>query len=150
MSFHACLSAFILGTMFHYLMRKDPAEEALGMLLQEVGMFAGNWSLPTRLKTKLSDFIKFQHHKAGDSLISSLVVFPSFRLAHPLYPLTALLVPPFFLFEDFFGRSKREMRNFLQESSSYAYTSTTGLVYIHLHSTKVHGNSGDEFRRARS
>jgi len=63
MSFHACLSAFILGTMFHYLMRKDPAQEALDTLLQEVNMFAGNWSIPMRLQTKLSDFIKFQHHK---------------------------------------------------------------------------------------
>ena len=63
MSFHACLSAFILGTMFHYLMRKDPAQEALFMLVQEVDIFAGNWSLPARLRTKLLDFIKFQHHK---------------------------------------------------------------------------------------
>ena len=36
MAFHACLSAFILGTMFHYLMRKDPAEEALQLLQHEV------------------------------------------------------------------------------------------------------------------
>jgi hypothetical protein len=36
LSSQACLSAFILGTMFHYLMRKDPAEEALNILLNEV------------------------------------------------------------------------------------------------------------------
>ena len=64
-NFHTCLSAFILGTMFHYLIRKDPAEEALSMLLREVNLFSENWSLPSRLRTKLCDFIKFQHEKVA-------------------------------------------------------------------------------------
>ena len=72
-NFHACLSAFILGTMFHYLIRKDPAEEALSMLLHEVNLFSENWSLPSRLRTKLCDFIKFQHEKVASKYPLSLV-----------------------------------------------------------------------------
>ena len=69
---HACLSAFVLGTMFHYLLRKDPAEEALTILVNEANTFARHWALPPRLRIKLLDFIQFQHKKGWSTSTFSL------------------------------------------------------------------------------
>lgn len=85
MCYHACLSAFILGTMFHHLMRKNPAEEALTQLQHDLTIFSCHWALPSRLQAKLLSFIKFQHQKGWSTSTFSLPRSMEIQVADALF-----------------------------------------------------------------
>jgi hypothetical protein len=54
------IDAYILGTLFHYLVKKDPEEEASRELLRALKVYCDERDLPTSLHEKMQAYLKFQ------------------------------------------------------------------------------------------
>lgn len=54
------LSAYILGTLFHYLVQKDPLADAHRKRIADVTEFSDSRKLAPDLKNKLIDYFNFQ------------------------------------------------------------------------------------------
>ena len=54
------IDAYILGTLFHYLVKKDPEEEASQELMRALKVYCDERDLPTSLHEKMQDYLRFQ------------------------------------------------------------------------------------------
>ena len=54
------IDAYILGTLFHYLVKKDPAEEASQELMRALKVYCEERDLPSSLYEKMQDYLRFQ------------------------------------------------------------------------------------------
>lgn len=54
------LNAYILGTLFHYLVQKDPLADAHRKRIGDVTEFADSRKLAPDLRNKLIDYFDFQ------------------------------------------------------------------------------------------
>jgi hypothetical protein len=54
------LDAYILGTLFHYLVKKDPEVEAAKALMSALDVYCHERSLPSSLHEKMRDYLRFQ------------------------------------------------------------------------------------------
>ena len=60
------IDAYILGTLFHYLVKKDPEEEASQELMRALKVYCDERDLPTSLHEKMQDYLRFQQqHSTG-------------------------------------------------------------------------------------
>ena len=60
------IDAYILGTLFHYLVKKDPEEEASQELMRALKVYCDERDLPNSLHEKMQDYLKFQQqHSTG-------------------------------------------------------------------------------------
>jgi hypothetical protein len=55
--------AYILGTLFHYLVKKDPNVEAFRKRMQRLEDYSAQRALPLQLRTKLRQYFEFQYFK---------------------------------------------------------------------------------------
>lgn len=59
-SLKVVIDAYILGTLFHYLVKKDPAEEAAQELERALKVYCSERELPSTLHKKMQDYLRFQ------------------------------------------------------------------------------------------
>eukprot|EP00899_Mesostigma_viride_P001739 jgi/Mesvir1/11566/Mv06708-RA.1 len=71
------LYSYILGTIFHYLVKKDPHEEAHRMRMRAVDHYCHTRQLPQRLRDSVSRYFEFQYHKNGEQHASVVKGLPS-------------------------------------------------------------------------
>eukprot|EP00899_Mesostigma_viride_P014746 jgi/Mesvir1/23272/Mv20978-RA.1 len=58
--------AYILGSIFHYLVRKDPSAEAHGKVMASVEAYAESRGLPPELRARMREYFTFQFSKQRD------------------------------------------------------------------------------------
>ncbi|KAK9831975.1 hypothetical protein WJX81_004730 [Elliptochloris bilobata] len=61
------MQAYILGTLFHYLVKRDPKLEAFRQLLRSVCDYCRARGLPAQLEARLLRYFRFQAAKHSDS-----------------------------------------------------------------------------------
>ncbi|KAK3285457.1 hypothetical protein CYMTET_6939 [Cymbomonas tetramitiformis] len=68
------MEAYVIGTLFHYLVKKDPDVEAFQKRLQRLEDYAAIRQLPRELTDRLEHYLKFQYSKRSSSgkIIKSL------------------------------------------------------------------------------
>lgn len=66
------IDAYILGTLFHYLVRKDPELEAARDLMAGLNLYCAERALPSELTKKMEAHVLFQQNRS--SAISSSVL----------------------------------------------------------------------------
>lgn len=66
------IDAYILGTLFHYLVKKDPEVEAARDLMAGLNLYCKERSLPSELTRKMEAHLLFQQRKS--SVISTSVL----------------------------------------------------------------------------
>jgi hypothetical protein len=54
------IDAYILGTLFHYLVKKDPAVEAAMELMGSLKAYCSEHDLPSSLHQKMQEYLRFQ------------------------------------------------------------------------------------------
>lgn len=54
------LDAYILGTLFHYLVKKDPEQEASKALMAALDVYCVQRALPQSLHDKMREYLRFQ------------------------------------------------------------------------------------------
>jgi hypothetical protein len=65
------VSAFILGTLMHYLVKKDPEIKAMKELMADLDQYCAQRHLPHDLATKMKEHINYQQRHS--SAVSSTV-----------------------------------------------------------------------------
>jgi hypothetical protein len=82
-NFKVLIDAYILGTLFHYLVKKDPAVEASMELMDSLNVYCNERDIPSSLHQKMQDYLRFQqHHSTG--VTDHVIRVCSFLEAHGL------------------------------------------------------------------
>mmetsp|Transcript_5758 Transcript_5758/g.16161 ORF Transcript_5758/g.16161 Transcript_5758/m.16161 type:complete len:1854 (-) Transcript_5758:3600-9161(-) len=82
------VEAYILGTLTHYLVKRDPLDEYFDEFMQKVEQFCKTRSLPSDLYKRLRAFFEFQHQQQRHNTSSIAKYLPhstQVALAHELY-----------------------------------------------------------------
>ncbi|KAK3251423.1 hypothetical protein CYMTET_39233 [Cymbomonas tetramitiformis] len=74
------MEAYVLGTLFHYLVKKDPDVEAFQKRMQNLNDYVAHRDLPSQLVERLNQYFEFQYSK--QSAVSSNTVMAA--LPHSL------------------------------------------------------------------
>lgn len=75
------IDAYILGTLFHYLVKKDPAEEASQELMRALKVYCDERDLPSSLYEKMQDYLRFQQQHSTSVTDHVIRVRVLFRVA---------------------------------------------------------------------
>jgi hypothetical protein len=59
------VDAYILGTLFHYLVKKDPEMEATKELMMDLEQYCLHRHLPHELVTKMKEHVLYQQKKSS-------------------------------------------------------------------------------------
>ena len=68
------IDAYILGTLFHYIVKQDPQLEALRGLMTALSNYCTQRSLGVDLQRRMADYLRFQQKHTGSHLQLSLSV----------------------------------------------------------------------------
>jgi hypothetical protein len=56
------IDAYILGTLFHYLVKKDPEAEASMEFMGSLRVYCNERDIPSSLHQKMQEYVRFQQH----------------------------------------------------------------------------------------
>ena len=59
------IDAYILGTLFHYIVKKDPEVEAAKELMHGLRVYCNERQLPSELAAKMEAYIAFQQNHSS-------------------------------------------------------------------------------------
>jgi uncharacterized membrane protein (UPF0182 family) len=90
------IDAYILGTLFHYLVKKDPEVEAAREVMQGLRRYCKDRSIPNELTQKMEAYLIFQqqHSSSVSRHIIQVLLFITHLRASRIQNQFALIVCP--------------------------------------------------------
>jgi hypothetical protein len=61
------MDAYILGTMFHYIVKRDPEQEVTKQLMRSLDVYCHGRQLPGELHEKIKDYFEFQQKHSSST-----------------------------------------------------------------------------------